>query len=210
MKTYIPLACVSVVALCCANSIVTAQLITLVSQDRYASVNSTTQSSTDFGSFNASVSYYVPGDEPYFGPLISDASQNSQINASPTNLQLIASGAADAHDGRPLAGDAWGDSYFSVTFTIAVPCSFSLTGESNGAIQFSGPNGPIDANSGVLTSAGQYVFSTSVGGDGLDGFVGSYNVDLALTAVPEPSTVALVGLGLTGLLFRRHKGATAK
>lgn len=211
MKTRLAVACVSVVIFGLASSIVSAQLITPVSQSRSIAAESSAQSSSSFAPFNASV---TGNDGEYYS---TSADQNSQINTS----SIIASGDASVGEG-PLGHGLYlsANSLFSVTFTLAVPCSMTLTGSGvaqSGAaslMSLSGPAGTVFQSSGYanystngLLTAGQYVISDSAYASTFVGH-GSYSLDLELTAVPEPSTVALVGLGLTALLVRRTKRTT--
>jgi hypothetical protein len=220
MKTYVTLVYVSAVFVCFANSNVTAQLITPVSQARSISANAggvtASTNAPDFRPFNASVSESANS--------FANASQNSQINGS----SILASGGVSySFPGNGSGGSAGADSEFSVTFTIAAPSSYtlamsfsfpygggggvqSLSGTGGTIYQVLGPNGS-GSTSGVL-SPGQYVVSVDCEtAHAVDSGQGSFSLDLEL--VPEPSTLAMVTLGLGVVLgarqFRRRSPRSA-
>jgi hypothetical protein len=197
-----------------------AQLITPVSQNRYVSVRTSTQSSTDFGPFIGSVSIHGTG-------CSGSASQLSQINASSIVASGGVSGNYEADIGDVYIGSV--TSQFSVAFAIAVHCSYSLIDNLDNNLSaaafesLAGPTGTIFQASaqgdysinGVLTP-GQYVISTTVWIyiPSLSWIAHcSYNSDLELTAVPEPSTWPMVALGigvlLGGLRVRRRSSVSA-
>lgn len=68
----------------------------------------------------------------------------------------------------------------------------------------------FQGNSGFLPNGGtiQIAFQLNGPGAGSSGWTETLNVDnLQLTMVPEPATLALCGLGLTGLVFIRRRSA---
>jgi hypothetical protein len=215
MRTFSVAVCLLMLGSCVVSPNALAQLITPVSQYRSVSAWADQEASADFGPFVASFStnvVYGPPRYPSAGYLSVDADQNSEINAS----SIIASGQAyfvPGPGGNPFGYGPFASSIFSVTFTIDESCSYSLSGEARlgygggYAVVLSDSTGSdiqrflgtAFSTNGTL-SAGEYVIGA--GGDVNAGLPWqSYNLDLELSPVPEPSTGILVSMSLFGLTF---------
>ena len=74
-----------------------------------------------------------------------------------------------------------------------------------GGVSFMTVGGP-DFNVGGSYTAGEYVLNDmSVNPAGYPNVPGSYDITFTVTAVPEPATLGLLGLGLAGLGLARRK-----
>ena len=201
--------------LVCFGSVATlasAAVITPVSQSRstYAYVGwgsppSASQSAPGFAVFDSTLSLFAydnaqVGHSAY-------ATQHSEIDDS----SIVANGSASITRGSA-------NSQFSVTFTLAQPYPFSLNGSVNGlggfpagVVTLSGPSGSVYSTPSGYSSygfsqtgtlnAGQYVISAIANPSVSPSDFQAWSLNLQLTTVPEPSTVALVGSALLPLLL---------
>jgi hypothetical protein len=105
--------------------------------------------------------------------------------------------------------------YFQIVARNTDGYNFDDTGADNGLISFVGAVGQWTHVSVALNSTtGNLVRALTLqdyndAGRSINGSETIYIDNLALTPVPEPSSIALVGLGVAGLLFVR-RGWTAR
>ncbi len=110
--------------------------------------------------------------------------------------------------------DTFSGSYdFTVTFTVGASTkTVDFTGTYSGTIgdhstniHFSTPN--VSSSSFILGGASFLLSSSSVTPPAVGGGLGSFSILVSATAVPEPTSFALLGMGGAGAfgLFRRMK-----
>jgi len=222
--------CVVAVSLAVGRTCTYAQLLTYTSQTRSLSAGvlivtdagytdgtwqSVTTNATDYSPFNRTVSLSQGSGSVSFS---ADASQRSSMTAT----SITASGWSDFSSAP--SGGAYGHSEFSVTFDMTANGRFLLQGSvsksTDGSfddvhITFASSSGVIydddHASTFGLTgpfTPGEYTLTAvSDAGPDATGQSASGYYSFTFSAVPEPSTAGLVGVGL-GLLFfvRRLSG----
>ena len=177
----------------------------------------------DFGPFNSSVmSLAQLATQP--GTSSATASQQSQIG--PTVLSGIGSASASAEAGFPFEMNASGGSFFDVTFELALPTEYLLTGQLDAGAPAGSAGQPLaslalsDSFSDIFatstTDGSQPVFSTGILAPGTytlhviasavieaSGDSATASFDFNFAVVPEPASLCLASLALLFATRRR-------
>jgi hypothetical protein len=136
----------------------------------------------------------------YTGPMVAG-------DTSP-GLDLSGSTFASSHDAQDLTSIGEADASASFTYNFSLdetqPYTFSADEDDSPAPTLSGPNGSIDPGSGTLTPGDYTLSASSTDNDGspADSFTSDFS--LQIQAVPEPASLALVGIGVIALARRRR------